>query len=308
MDKKPTEKFNDACIKIFNFLKMLYAGDVEFKKVIEHFSDGNYDGTSNTHVTLNKYLNAMKIFGIKIKKSNGKYRMLVSPYKIKLDLEDVKSITLLKDAAETLPEGKTKTCFEEFIRSLEIRYDDSAQSYKEIINTTQNLDLSFYHSEMVEQVKKAEEYCQTNQKLEIIYVNEKGEDINIICSPKELIYKRRKPWLKALGNNGSRIYEIQLEDIKSIHQLPSAGKTESIPLTIVYKIKNRLAQNYKIRESERVQTIESDGSRVIVNKDEDLDLLLRRLMRYGKECEVISPKFIKEEIINRINKTLENYQ
>lgn len=47
---------------------MLYEGDVDFKKVLDLFSDGNYDGTSNTHVTLNKYLNALKIFGVKVKK------------------------------------------------------------------------------------------------------------------------------------------------------------------------------------------------------------------------------------------------
>ena len=60
MTKKLTEKYNDASIKLFEFIKMLYEGDVEFHKVLEHFSDGNYDGTSNTHVTLNKYLNALK--------------------------------------------------------------------------------------------------------------------------------------------------------------------------------------------------------------------------------------------------------
>ena len=31
-------------------------------------------------------------------------------------------------------------------------------------------------------------------------------------------------------------------------------------------------------------------------------------MRYGTECEVASPKFLKEEMIERINKTLENYE
>ena len=40
MTKKLTEKYNDACIKLFEFLKMLYQGDVEFKRVINHFSDG----------------------------------------------------------------------------------------------------------------------------------------------------------------------------------------------------------------------------------------------------------------------------
>ena len=92
MTKKLTEKYNNACVKLFEFIKMLYEGDVEFKKVIDHFSNGQYDGTSNTHVTLNKYLNAMKIFGIKVKKINGKYQMQSSLYKIKFNLEDLKSI------------------------------------------------------------------------------------------------------------------------------------------------------------------------------------------------------------------------
>lgn len=31
-------------------------------------------------------------------------------------------------------------------------------------------------------------------------------------------------------------------------------------------------------------------------------------MRYGTECEIISPKFMREEMIELINKTLANYQ
>lgn len=147
---------------------MLYEGEVEFKKVIDHFSDGEYDGTSNTHVTLNKYLNAMKIFGIKVKKINGKYHMFSSLYKIKFDLNDLKSIELLKEACDVLPSGKNKTNCEHFIHDLAVRYDEAAQSLKQIADNTKNLHLSFYHSEMVEQVKQCEKYCQDKLKLEII--------------------------------------------------------------------------------------------------------------------------------------------
>ena len=171
---------------------MLYEGDVEFKKVIDLLSDGNYDGTSNTHVTLNKYLNAMKIFGLKVKKIKGKYHMFSSIYKIKFNLEDIKSINLLKEAGSILPDGKNKTNFESFINSLEMRYDESAQSLEQIENNTKNLNLSFYHSEMVEQVKKCEKYCQDKLKLEIIYTDDKGEEINLVCSPVEQIYQKRK--------------------------------------------------------------------------------------------------------------------
>lgn len=308
MAKKLTEKYNDSCVKLFEFIKMLYDGEVEFKKVLNHFSDGQYDGKSNTHVTLNKYLNAMRIFGIKVKKINGKYHMLSSLYKIKFDLNDMKSIQILKEAGNILPNGQNKTNFEDFIKKIEIRYDESAQSIEQINENTQNLHLSFYHSEMVEQVKQCEKYCQDKLKLEIIFTNEKGEEINILCSPLEQIYQKRKICLKVLGNNGSRVYEIPIENIKSIKQLPVSTSTQSIPTTVVYRIKNRLARNYKLRDWERLDKIESDGSHIIVNKNEDLNLLLKRLMRYGTECEICSPKFLKEEMIERINATLENYE
>ena len=63
-----------------------------------------------------------------------------------------------------------------------------------------------------------------------------------------------------------------------------------------------------MREWEKLETLETDGSKIIVNKGEDLNLLLARLMKYGRECEIVSPKFYKEEMLNRINKTLSNYQ
>lgn len=287
---------------------MLYEGDVPLKTVLALLSDNSYDGTSNTHVTLNKYLNAMKIFGIKIKKINGKYHMISSPYKIKLNLDDMKSIALLKDANSLLPEGKNKARFRDFLNALEIRYDETAQSFVQIADNTQNLNLQFYHSEMVEQVRQCEKYCQDKQKLEIIFTNDKGEELNLICSPVEQVYLKRKICLKVMGNNGHRVYEIPIENIKSIKSLPSKASSPSIPTTVVYRIKNRLAKNYKIRDWERMDTLESDGSQIIVNKNEDLNVLLKRLMRYGTDCVIISPKFLREEMIERLNQTINNYE
>lgn len=306
MAKKLTEKYNDACVKLFEFIKMLYEGDVEFKTVLDHFSDGTYDGSSNTHVTINKYLNAMKIFGIQVIKSDNKYKMLTSPYKISFNLEDLKCINILKDGGQILTDNKNKTNFEKFIQSLEVRYDEVAQNFVQITNKSQRVKI--FHSEILEQIKQCEKYCQEKQKLEIVFCNENNEDINLICSPIEQIYFKRKICLKVLGNNGSRIYEIPINSIKSIKQLPTASSTQAIPTTVVYRIKNRLAKNYKIRDWEKLDNIEQDGSHIIINKNEDLNILIKRLMRYGTECEIISPKFFKEEMITTINQTLENYK
>ncbi len=289
---------------------MLYEGDVPFKKVIDHFSDGNYDGKSNTHVTLNKYLNAMKIFGIKVKKTNNKFRMLNALYKLQFDLDDIKCIKLLKKTETILPENQTKTNFETFLNALELRLTENSKSLTQIddISDDENRNLDFSNAELTKQIEQCNKLCQDKLKTEIVFINEDGEEINLLCSPQEPIYQKKKLYLKAVGNNGSRIYNIPLENVKSIKQLPIASKEQSIPTTVVYRIKDRLAKNYRLRDWERLDKIEADGSKIIVNKNEDLNQLLRRLMRYGIYCNVISPKFLKEEMIERINKTIANYK
>ena len=308
MTKKTPEKCNESCIKMFEFLKNLYQGEVDFDWTINHFSDGQYDGTSNTHVTLNKYLNALKIFGVKVKKINGKYHLQSPYYKIKFDLNDIKSIHALKKAIMALPNGKNKTNCEKFIAELEKRFDETSQNLAQIEANNQSEDMEFYHAEMLKQIRMCEQYCQDNQKLEITFTDDKDNEINLLASPLETVYLKRRICLKVLGTNGSRVYEIPIDNIKSIKQLPTSANKNSMPTTIVYRIKNRLAKNYRLRDWEKLQTIEPDGSHVIVNKDEDFDVFLHRVMRYGKECSIISPKFIKDEMIDLINKTLSNYQ
>ena len=308
MTKYTVKKYNNACIKLFEFLLMLDKGDVEFKKVIEHFSDGKYDGKSNTHVTLNKYLNAMNIFGVQVKKVKHIYKMLKSPCKLNFSKEDLKCIKLLKEASKILPEGSNKNSFDSFIRSIEIRYDDDTVNKLTEIENPDIDNYEFLNSKLNVQIKLCEKYCQEKYKLEIVFKNNNGETINLLCTPVEINYVKSRVFFNVMGNNGSRIYEIPLDAIISIKQLPSASSQVYIPTTIVYRIKNRLAKNYKLRDWERLDKIENNGAKIIVNKNEDFDVLIKRLMRYGMECEIISPKFIKEEMINRINKTLENYK
>ena len=308
MTKKVTEKYNDACIKLFKFITMLYEDKAYFKDVIDLISDGKYDGTSNTHVTLNKYLNALKIFGIKVKKIKNKYHMLSPLDKITFNSEDIKCIEKLKEAADLLPNGSNKQNISAVIKNIEVRFDDATKEIVNFNDCTNNIDLVFLKYDMVDQIKLCEKYCQDKQKLEILYTDSSNNNMNIVCTPLETVYLKRQVCLKTIGNNGNRVYEIPIDSIKSIKQLPSAGITVNMPTTIVYRIKNRLAKNYRIREWEKLETVEADGSKIIINKNEDLNMLLKRLMRYSTECEVISPKFFKEEMINLINKTLSNYE
>lgn len=293
---------------MFQFLKLLTQGPVDFNVVLDIFSDETTEGKSNPHVALNKYLNTLKIFGIKVQKKQNKYYLLSSPYKINLNADDLTSLNIIKNTLELLPNGKHKKNIETFIKNLEIRFSEETQATAKAINSTQNLDYTFNFSELKEQIKQCEEYCQQNHKLEITYTDIKGKLNHIICSPVELKYQKRKICICVNIQNEGRIVEIPIDNIKSINQLPSTNNNQITTTTITFKLKNRLAQNYKLREWERIEKFEPNGDIIVVNKNEDQDLLLRRLMRYGNSCVILYPKFIKERMLELINKTLENYK
>ena len=78
--------------------------------------------------------------------------------------------------------------------------------------------------------------------------------------------------------------------------------------TVVYKLKNRLAQTYKLKETETSEGLNANGELIVINKGEPFDKLLQRLMRYSYNCEIVSPKNLREEMIKLINETLNNYK
>lgn len=287
---------------------MLTKGGADYKKVIELFTSESTEGKSNPHVALNKYLNTLKIFGVKVKKQNNKFYMLSAPYRIDFDADDLKIINAFKEYLNVMTKGKLKTNFEDFIHSLEIRYSESTKTLAKAIESTENVDYSFGFSELKDQILKCEQYCQENQKLEIIYKDIKGDEIHITCAPIELIYKKRKICLCANVQSEGRVVEIPLDNIKTINQLPSQATKQMLATTIIFTLRNRLARNYKLREHESIKEVKPDGSLVIINKNEDHDILLRRLMRYGNQCTINSPKFFREKMLEVINKTIENYE
>ena len=91
----------------------MYEDRAYYKDVLAIFSDDEEKCT----VTLNKFLNSLKVFGIKVKKVNGKYKMQNIPFSLKFSLDDLKSINILMKPKENLPKGKTKNNIEKLLNN-----------------------------------------------------------------------------------------------------------------------------------------------------------------------------------------------
>ena len=302
------KKLNNGCIRAFKFLMLLYEDNAYYNNVIEIFKDEiSEQSANNIQVTLNKYINTLKVFGINIKKEKNKYKLLNSIYSMNFTPDDLKSISILITSKDTFPNKETTKEITKFIQNIELRMKNSDKYMLNSLINTSEYDFSFYYSDIKTQVENCEKACKEKQVLDIIYY-ENNEQIRCTCYPQEVIYDSKTAYLKAHDSKNRQSLEIPVNNIIKITSLPNiANNNVETNTTVVYKLKDRLSKIYKPKENEYIQDYDNDGNIIIINKDEPFDKLVKRLMRYSYSCEIISPKNVRNMIIKTINNSISNY-
>jgi len=303
-----SEKFNDSCIRVFDMLKLLSEGTVKFSDMFELFRDSNGKLEQKSNVTLNKYMNTLRIFGIEVKKEKNIYYLMKMPFSVNLSEEGIYSVGLIKSAMNYMPNSKYKSQIGKLVGDLERRYDYSTQKLGEIVSKYRNYDLSFYFKKFEKQIEECETYCQKDKRLEIKYVSEDGSVEDVFCSPIELRYSQKRIYFRVnvplLGEN----VDIPMENIKSIRPLYTQFSKSKVSSTVVFKLRGPLAKRYKLREWETSSGIDSDGWMTVTNAGEDRSLLMKRLLKYDSDCVLVSPKYLRDKMLKIIDKTLKNYR
>lgn len=293
-------KLNDGCIKIFKLLILLYEDKADYNSVVEIFKDDlSEQSTNNIQVVLNKYINTLKVFGIKIKKYKNKYTLQSSLYSMGYNIDDLKSISILINSTKNFPDTKITQDLNEFINSLTLRMNNEDKNKLNKLN--KNYDFSFYYSNLRDQIEQCEQICKEKFIINVLY-QKNNKEVKCKCTPKEILYDTRNVYLRVYDSVSNANIDIPISNILQISKLPQLAKS-----SLVYKLKNRLAKTYKLKENEYSDGYDKNGYLTVINKNEPFDTLLKRLMRYTYNCEIISPKYLRDQMINLINETLDNY-
>ncbi len=169
MKKKTSLKLNDGCLKIFRLLNLLYEDKADYSSVVEIFKDDLHEqSTNNIQVVLNKYMNALKVFGIKLKKVKNKYKLQSSLYSMNYTLDDLKSISILIKSVKTFPDEQITKDINDFLHSLLLRMDNCDKNKLNYLN--QNYDFSFYYTNLREQIEQCEQICKENFSIDILFL------------------------------------------------------------------------------------------------------------------------------------------
>lgn len=255
-------------------------------------------------VVINKYINALKVFGVKIRKEKHKYKLESSLYSVEYGAGDLKALSLIVGASKNLPDENIAENIEKLKSNLFLRMSNSSKNTFNFLST--NKDFSFFYTDLKDQIKQCKNYCRDNVILDITYLK-RNKDIHSKCKPKEVTYDVKTAYLNAYDIVKKENIEIALPNILSINILPNRSSSYESTTTVVYKLKGRLAKTYKLKDGEKLQD-KKDGEIIVSNSGEPLDKLFSRLMRYADLCEIITPKFIRNDMVNLINETLKLYE
>lgn len=304
---KTYKKICDASVRVLETLKVLYSNNSSIQDIIGYFEKSDPNNRIYTNEVILKYINTLKVSGLRFVKTKDKYSLLNTPNQLNFNENELKAMYLIEKFAELLPEERIKLEISNFISELERRFSDNTKVLSHNITKPDFSNLEFDYSQYAQRIKEYEKYCIDGQRLKITYKNQNNTEISVMVEPSEIKYIGNEVYLSVYNPFSAQIHDINFNCISKIEQLPLKSNPTSMLSSVTFKLKDRLAKAYKFHESEELVEKEADGSIIILNRKEDRVLLLKRLMRYGENCEVISPKALREEMRQMIKSTLRNY-
>lgn len=301
------KKTSDTSIRVLETLKFFSKNKASIQDVLRHFEKIDPNNKIYTSEVILKYINTLKVFGFRFIKQKDKYVLLNSPLRLDFNANDLEALCAIEKISQTFQEEKIRYDLAVFLQDLEKYFSEDTKAKAEKISKIEFDFSDFDYSSYAAQIKEYERYCIDMQRLKITYNDRNSTQVSEVVEPLEIKYFHNNIYLSVYNPLSAQIQDIDFNSIINVVQMPQKSNSSYLYTSVTFQIKDRLASAYKLHENEKLLHVKPDGSHVILNQKEDRTLLLKRLMRYGTNCEVLSPQTLRAEMKELIKSTLNNY-
>lgn len=284
---RTSTKINAASLKVLYTLQLLFDRNLTMNELIHLYE--LYHNEYNSNFVMSKYINTCRYCGIDIKKIDGKYTILNFPIGVNFSQTELSLFIEMKNCCEKIKLEHLTENMQNILQKINRRIDKPIAP----------ISISKLNDNKIKTFEKA---CIVSQKIKLFF----NDDTSLQCEPVDILASENK--IKFSVFDGTESKEFSPDDIKAVKILPQKSQTKFIPTTVLFELKGKLAKKYQIRDHEQVLRINRNGDFVITNRFEDKITLLHRLMRYGENCKIISPKSYVKEMKELIDKTIANYE
>ena len=282
---KVSQKKNLSSIQVIKTLKLLMQGDYSMNELVELLNQNEEEPIFNNSV-ISKYINTCRFCGIQIPKVKNKYYVAKLPFGLELTPIDTDLLNNLKFVIENDFAKKWGLVFNKFAEKLNRYSNTDIQTVNK-----DNFKLSY---ELFERA------VSQKRKIKLIFKNRLEQE----CIPISISHARGKNFFIVFNK---RIRQIDINRLSGI-QVTDNRYNEVFDgnQTVIYKLRGGLAKRYEARENEIIEQ-NSDGTITVTNRNENKEYLLSRLLRYDDKCEILQPKYFREEMKALLDDMLKNY-
>lgn len=297
MDKRHKDKkIAETSIRVLDLLKNLCKNPLDAEEIMQEIEENSEKIYRKEIVT--KYLNTLKLLGLKISKINNKYTLENTLEKTDFSKEELSLIKFLEKYSKDTNQESLHTNICEALQIIQKSFskettdlikDENIKIYKlKNHNPTHDINLKIY-----------EKYCKEDLKIEIVYKDlSDNTEKKYKVTPIKIKYKKDNPLLVCYDFKENVYREFLIKNITQSFQTPQKN-TKDYPSSVTFKLKGKLAKNYVLKNDEKV--IEQNKDCIVVsNNKEDRNILLRRLIRYYDKCEVLYPKEFRNSMIQKL--------
>lgn len=283
-------KHHNSCVRVLEFLKLLTKDDIDIKEL----DYGNKFKDIEAPETFLKYISTLEASEIDVRKIGKKYSLCKFPEELELDDKEINLIVIICKAFSACCLQKQRIFLDNFLSKLQKSLAESSK--QKLLSELKELNILTLNRKVAEIANYYQQYVDLAQKLKVTYEGETS-----IVIPKAVEVYEDRVLLVVYNPKKAENFKYLTQNIEKIEILPIRAVSVNMLTSVVFAVYGRLVVNYRLRDCERIQTF-SDDQKVIINTGEDKKSLLKRLLKYGENCKIISPKFMQQEMLNELQK------
>lgn len=278
-------KRNISSMQVIKTLQILLEDNYTMAELIKKLNSNEKEPLFNNSV-VSKYINTCRYCGIDIPKIHNKYFVASLPFGLDLTSEEVDLIDKLEEIAKANFSKKQFKVFEKLLEKVS-KYSNKRimRVEKDSVNLTHKM-----FNDAIDEQRKIRLMFRTKEVVE--------------CIPLDMVQHKGRTFFNVLYDNNEKL--ISEDRVSGIEITTTKFSVSKSAINVVYVLKGELAKRYEARENE-VITENPDKSIKVVNVGENKNILLSRLLRYDKSCEILTPKSYRDEMKRILTDTLRNY-
>ena len=299
------EKKHCTVLRILEVLKILLEKDVSRQELLENLKKkAGYEEVYSNEVIL-KYFNTFELLGLKLRRDKNLNGLENALLQIELSKSEYKMLHKLISSVKKL-NNKSE---EEIISSLIYKIDKYIpENIIAVLNNSMEKERFIHNTNVKENViHTLKDMIYDNQNVNITYINKSGEEETSIFEIKEIIEQKKDIVIVCYDSKMGRNRKISINAIKEMKQSPKKASGVSMLNSVVFEVYGRLASLYKLKPSEKVINF-SNNHITISNTEEDKDVLIHRLIKYGENCRIIRPQSVQNEFLELTDNILKNLE